>query len=174
MLKISKTRHLEEVVVEVLIDSGREVVGVLEEGAAHHLVRIGIVVEDDVVGGVVVGELVLVAVDEMVLVDERVAVAAGGRGELVLDLGADVAVVAGVLVEVELPGVHGLAADEDGQELVVDDLLVLGDGDAARLLECRLVVPAELLVEDLGPSVVLEHPELVVAVRQEERPLVRR
>ena len=67
-----------------------------------------------------------------------------------------------------------LAADEDGQELVVDDLLVLGDGDAARLLEGRLVVPAELLVEDLGPSVVLEHPELVVAVRQEERPLVRR
>ena len=82
--------------------------------------------------------------------------------ELVVDPGVNVLVVAlGVAVcpweEIEFD--HVVLAEEEGQELVVDDVLPLGDQNTARLLEDCLLVP--VLVEGLqGQSdpVVLPQP----------------
>lgn len=85
----------------------------------------------------------------------------GGRGEAVDDPGIDVLVkvidiTAGLHVVDQTVALHVLLAEEDGQPLVVGDVLEGGYVDLAGLLEHTLIVPMRVqLLQTIGNLVVL-------------------
>lgn len=115
-------------------------------------------VEDNVVGGVVVDQIVVIAVGVVPFVDKNVSVSGSGSSECILDLWVGLLIVAVILFRVEFPAFHGNASEEDRKELFIDDLLIYGYVKFARNLICFFVVPAVALFEEFSKRVVLENP----------------
>lgn len=95
--------------------------------------------------------------------DLRVEVPEGGRCEAFNDSRVNVLVevvhvTARLHVVDQTVALHVLLAEEDGQPLVVGDVLERGNVDLARLLEATLIVPVRVqLQQGIGNLIVLSH-----------------
>ena len=156
--------QLEQVVVERKVHLRRLIVAPARHQAAEHVVEAvaRVARRHDVLLNVLTREHVEVRVRVALLVVDEGVEAIGGRGELAHDLRVEELVVLLVVAVLERQQVVLLGervADERGQVLGVDDVLIHGDVEASRLLEHALVVPVRALVrEPLGQPVVIAQP----------------
>ncbi len=97
--------------------------------------------------------------------DEAVPEPHTRRRELVVDPGVHRCIIVPTVAcrqGKEAEGVHELLAEDDGQPLVIEDVLILGYGNAAPLLVERLVVPVGMVKgQPVDDAVVLTHEDLV-------------
>jgi len=88
----------------------------------------------------------------------------GSSSELIENTGIDIWVVgiAETRAETQLEVVIGSLADDQWNELIVDDMLELGDDNAFRLLVEDLIVPGWVqLGQHTSHAVVFSHPDVV-------------